>query len=123
MSQRETNGASSRRPSSAPGSGTRLDPEGDEVLAAVLIRMWTLASGRTLRRDVPPDQLSVDELIAFWADDLTPPSGRHAKPGLARHRAPRGPAPDRTGRPVSRSRARSRREPDGRAQGARPRTA
>jgi hypothetical protein len=94
MSQPETDGARSRPPYSAPGCGTHLDPESDDVLAAVLIRMWTLASGRTLRRDIPPDQLSVDELIAFWADDLTPPSGRHAKPGLARHRAPRVPAPD-----------------------------
>jgi hypothetical protein len=53
--------------------------DGDEVLAAVLIRMWALASGRTLRRDVPPDQLSPEELIAFWADDMTPRAGRHAK--------------------------------------------
>jgi hypothetical protein len=45
--------------------------------------MWALASGRTLRSDVPPDQLTVAELIDFWADDLTPPAGRHARPGTA----------------------------------------
>ncbi len=111
MSHRETDGTSSRPPSSAPGSGTsHHDPEGDEVLAAVLVRMWTLASGRTLPRDVPPDQLSVEELIAFWADDLTRPAGRHAKPGLARHRTPKAPVPAKTGRPASRPRRRGRRE-------------
>lgn len=52
--------------------------EGDKLLAALLIRMWTLASGRTLRSDVPPGQLSPEELITFWADDLTRPTGRHA---------------------------------------------
>lgn len=50
----------------------------DDVLAAVLIRMWSLASGRILRSDVPPDQLTEEELIRFWADDMAPPSGRHA---------------------------------------------
>jgi hypothetical protein len=73
-----------RPPSRPAGSGTRADSPGDptdEVLAAVLIRMWSLASGRTLRRDVPADQLSTEELIAFWADDMTPPTGRHARPG------------------------------------------
>jgi hypothetical protein len=74
------------RPPSHPASGIPAggpgDP-GDEVLAAVLIRMWALASGRTLRSDVPPDQLSAEELIAFWADDMTPSAGRHARPGGA----------------------------------------
>jgi hypothetical protein len=50
----------------------------DDVLAAVLIRMWSLASGRILRSDVPPNQLTEEDLIRFWADDMTPPSGRHA---------------------------------------------
>jgi len=49
----------------------------DEFMAALLIRMWSLASGRTLRSDVPPGELSSEELIRFWADDLTPASGRH----------------------------------------------
>jgi hypothetical protein len=80
MPQR-TPGGTARPPSPAPGSGTHSDDSGDEFLAALLIRMWALASGRTLRRDVPPDQLSPEELIAFWADDMTPQAGRHARPG------------------------------------------
>jgi hypothetical protein len=47
-------------------------------MAGLLIRMWALASGRTLRSDIRPEQLSSEELIRFWADDLTPASGRHA---------------------------------------------
>jgi hypothetical protein len=43
--------------------------EEDALLARVLITSWSLASGRTLRSDVPPQQLTEDELIAFWADD------------------------------------------------------
>jgi hypothetical protein len=50
----------------------------DDHLAAMYICMRSLASGRWLRDDVPPQQLSEDELIAFWADDLEPPSGRRA---------------------------------------------
>jgi hypothetical protein len=76
---KRTTGGTVRRPSPTPG-GARRDDSGDEVLAAVLIRMWALASGRTLRSDVPPDQLSEEELIAFWADDMTPQAGRHARP-------------------------------------------
>jgi hypothetical protein len=45
------------------------DDEEDALLARVLITSWSLASGRTLRSDVPPHQLTEDELIAFWADD------------------------------------------------------
>jgi hypothetical protein len=71
-----TTGSTGRRSSPGPRSGTQHDDLGDEVLAGVLIRMWTLASGRTLRRDVPPDQLSTEELIDFWADDMTSRSGR-----------------------------------------------
>jgi hypothetical protein len=54
--------------------GTAWD---DAFMAALLIRMWSLASGRTLRCDVPPVDLSAEELIRFWADDLTEPTGRH----------------------------------------------
>ena len=50
----------------------------DEQLARLLIRMWSLASGRTVRTDVPPHQLTEDELIVFWADDFSSPRGRHA---------------------------------------------
>lgn len=45
--------------------------------------MWSLASGRRPRLDVRPDQLTEDELIAFWADDFTRPSGRHTMPAPA----------------------------------------
>jgi hypothetical protein len=41
----------------------------DELLAFLLIKTWTLATGRVLPPDVPPSQLSEEELIAFWADD------------------------------------------------------
>lgn len=43
----------------------------DELLARVLITSWSLATGRTLRA-VPPQSLSEDELISFWADDHIP---------------------------------------------------
>jgi hypothetical protein len=43
----------------------------DEMLARVLITSWSLASGRTLRTEVAPQALTEDELIAFWADDLS----------------------------------------------------
>lgn len=61
--------------------------DADEQFAALLVRMWSLASGRRLRPDVRPDQLSMDELIAFWADDFTQSSGRHAAPGPLHARA------------------------------------
>lgn len=50
----------------------------DALLAAVLVRMWALASGRSLPREVPPAELTPEELIDFWADDFTAASGRHA---------------------------------------------
>ena len=43
----------------------------DELLARVLITSWSLATGRTLR-GAPPQFLSEDELINFWADDHIP---------------------------------------------------
>jgi hypothetical protein len=43
----------------------------DELIAYLLIGTWALATGRSLPRDVPIDQLSADELIDFWADPLT----------------------------------------------------
>jgi hypothetical protein len=63
------------------------DSGDDEYTAGLLIRMWALVSGRILRSDIRPEQLSSEELIAFWADDLTTAaSGRHAGPdaGLTR---------------------------------------
>jgi len=83
MPKRSTTGGTVRGPSPAPRPGARPEDPTDDILAAVLIRMWALASGRTLRSDVPPDQLSREELIAFWADDMTPHSGRHARPDTA----------------------------------------
>lgn len=69
-----------RTASPAPGAGARPTAcsGDDDLLAAVLFRMWALASGRPLPRNVRPDQLSEDELIGFWADDLSPAAGRHA---------------------------------------------
>ena len=42
----------------------------DELIARLLIHTWTLTTGKTLRSDVPPHELSEDELIGFWSDDL-----------------------------------------------------
>jgi hypothetical protein len=53
----------------------------DEQLARILVLMWSLASGRRLRPGPRPDELSAEELIDFWADDLAPVTGRHARPG------------------------------------------
>lgn len=50
----------------------------DALLAAILIRMWALASGRSLPREVPPGELTAEELITFWADDFSAAAGRHA---------------------------------------------
>jgi hypothetical protein len=57
------------------------DPEPDEELARLLVLMWSLASGRTLPRGARPADLSEQELLDFWADDLSPASGRHAACG------------------------------------------
>jgi hypothetical protein len=50
-----------------------LDPQhsDDDLIAYTLIRIRALTTGRALRRDVPIDQLSEEELIEFWADSLT----------------------------------------------------
>ena len=48
-----------------------LHGNNDELLARVLISSWSLATGRTLR-GVPPQSLTEDELINFWADDHIP---------------------------------------------------
>jgi hypothetical protein len=44
----------------------------DELLALLLIDTWTLTTGKMLRRDVSPQELTDEELIAFWSDDLDP---------------------------------------------------
>lgn len=41
----------------------------DDLLAFLLVNTWTLITGRVLRSDVPPTELSAEELIDFWADD------------------------------------------------------
>jgi hypothetical protein len=56
----------------------------DVLLAALYVRMWALASGRPLPRNVPPGELSEEELISFWADDFGQPGGRHAAAGSRR---------------------------------------
>ena len=43
----------------------------DELLARLLITSWSLTTGRALR-SVPPQSLTEDELISFWADDHIP---------------------------------------------------
>jgi hypothetical protein len=65
-------------PALRPGARQSACTGDDDLLAAVLFRMWALASGRSLPRNVRPDQLSEEELIGFWADDLSPAAGRHA---------------------------------------------
>jgi hypothetical protein len=60
-----------RKPPAAPGGASE-----DDLLAAVVIRIWELTSGRELPRDVPLDQLTKDDLIAFWADDPSRGAGR-----------------------------------------------
>jgi hypothetical protein len=77
-------------PAPAPAKSPDPQPGGrvgeDDILAAVLIRMWSLASGRILRRDVRPEQLTEEELIGFWADDMDLAGGRHAACHTARRR-------------------------------------
>ena len=41
----------------------------DALLARLLITSRSLATGRTLRAGVPPESLTEEELISFWADD------------------------------------------------------
>ena len=41
----------------------------DEIIVGLLIHIWTLATGKTLRCDVPPHELTEEELIDFWSDD------------------------------------------------------
>jgi hypothetical protein len=49
----------------------------DELLALLLIHTWTLTTGKTLRCDVPPQELTEEELIEFWSDDHLDPTARH----------------------------------------------
>jgi len=49
----------------------------DELLARLLIDTWTLTTGKMLRGDVPPQELTEEELIDFWSDDHLDPGWRH----------------------------------------------
>jgi hypothetical protein len=42
----------------------------DELLAILYTSMRELTSGKCLPRDVPVSDLTEEELIEFWADDL-----------------------------------------------------
>jgi hypothetical protein len=39
----------------------------DDLLALTLLSTWSVLTGRTLRA-VPPDELTMAELIEFWAE-------------------------------------------------------
>lgn len=41
----------------------------EDLVASLLISTWSLATGRQLRSDAPPGELTESELIDFWADD------------------------------------------------------
>lgn len=41
----------------------------DDLLAAILITNWTLATGQTLPAGISPRSLREEDLISFWADD------------------------------------------------------
>jgi len=56
-------------PAVAP-AGSSNSPAEQALLALTLITTWALATGRTLRSDVSPGQLTENELIEFWADPL-----------------------------------------------------
>jgi hypothetical protein len=50
----------------------------DELLARLLISSRPLATGCTLRTDVPLRLPTEDDLISSWADDQITPAGRAA---------------------------------------------
>ena len=49
--------------------GTEAADRADDLLAAILITNWTLATGRTLPVGISPRSLSEEDLIRFRADD------------------------------------------------------
>ena len=49
--------------------GTEVADRADDLLAAILITNWTLATGRTLPVGISPRSLSEEDLISFWADN------------------------------------------------------
>jgi len=55
-----------------PGTGepgTEAADRADDLLAAILVTNWTLATGRTLPAGASPRSLSEEGLISFSADD------------------------------------------------------
>lgn len=59
----------------------------DDLIAFFLIGSWSLVTGRRLRRDVPPGELTESELIDFWADDhLWPAPSRDERCALSVNR-------------------------------------
>jgi hypothetical protein len=67
--------AAVQRTSAPGGRASRHAQAEDDLLAFLLISTWMLITGRTLRTDVPPGQLSEAELIEFWAEDGAPANG------------------------------------------------
>jgi len=66
-----------------PGIGeheTDAADRADDLLAAILITNWALATGRTLPAGISPRSLSEEDLISFWADDRMA-SASGASPG------------------------------------------
>jgi hypothetical protein len=57
-------------------AGIERTPEDD--YADLLVRMWSLVTGRVPRLDVHPGQFTEQELLWFW-DDTGVPAGRHAR--------------------------------------------
>jgi hypothetical protein len=87
-SRRHRNAISARRPASFQGEAQPARPpipqpdnpkrdhtmpftllSDDELIALLLIHTWTLTTGKTLRGDIPPHELTEEELIDFWSDD------------------------------------------------------
>ena len=60
--------------------GTDAADRADDLLAAILITNWALATGRTLPAGISPRSLSEEDLISFWADDRMA-SASGASPG------------------------------------------
>jgi hypothetical protein len=54
-------------PATASLAGPRSD---DELLAFLLISTWMVRTGRRLRAVPDPADLSREELIEFWSDDV-----------------------------------------------------
>jgi hypothetical protein len=62
-----------------PGDRAGSGRTPDDDYADLLVRMWSLATGRIPRLAVRPSQLTEQELLWFWDDEA--PAGRHARTG------------------------------------------